>query len=179
MAQGHVMDNIELTQPSTRYREPLLLMRNLKGKFQDVSGQSGAAFLLPRASRGAAVGDFNNDGALDLVVQCNDERALLLKNEMPTSQSWVMINTVGTTSNRDGIGAGVRIVTSSGREQFGFVSTASSYLSASDKRVHFGLGSDKMLKLVEIRWPSGIVQKLENVAANQILTVREPYDLLK
>jgi enediyne biosynthesis protein E4 len=174
VAQGHVMDNIELTQPSVRYREPLLLMKNAQGKFQDVSAQSGEPFSKPLAARGAAFGDLNNDGALDIVIHCNDEPALLLRNHVADSQSWLILNTTGTKSNRDGIGAAVRIVSQSGREQYGFVSTASSYLSASDKRLHFGLGSDKKVKLVEIHWPSGVVQKLEGLDANQIVTAREP-----
>lgn len=174
VAQGHVMDNIELTQPSTRYLEPLLLMRNVQGKFQDVSAQSGEPFLPPRAARGAAIGDLNNDGTPDIVVQCNDAPALVLRNDIAKSQSWLMVNTVGTTSNRDGIGAAIRIVAGSGREQHGFVSTSGSYLSASDKRVHFGLGSENSIKLLEVRWPSGAVQKMENVKPNQIVVVREP-----
>ena len=84
------------------------------------------------------------------------------------------MNTVGTVSNRDGIGAQLRLVTESGQEQYGLVTTAGSYLSASDRRVHFGLGSDKKAKLLEITWPSGIRQHLEDVAGDQILTVREP-----
>jgi hypothetical protein len=85
------------------------------------------------------------------------------------------VNTVGSSSNRDGIGAQVRLVSESGAEQHGFVSTASSYLSASDKRLHFGLGDDKSVRVIEIHWPSGTLQKLENIKANQVLTVREPF----
>lgn len=174
VAQSHVMDNIELTQPSTRYREPLLLMKNIQGKFKDVSAQAGLPFRASFAARGAAFGDLNNDGALDVVVQCNDEPALVLLNEVAGIQSWLIVDTIGITSNRDGIGAAVRLVNQSGGEQYGFVSTASSYLSASDKRLHFGLGSEKKVKLLEIRWPSGIVQKLENLDVNQTVTAREP-----
>ena len=174
VAQGHVMDNIEMTQPSTRYREALLLMKNARGVFRDVSTDSGEPFRRPLAARGAAFGDLNNDGRIDIVVQCNDEPALVLRNELKDKRSWLILNTVGTSSNRDGIGARVRLVAESGAEQYGFVSTASSYLSASDKRLHFGLGGEKSVRLIEIHWPSGTVQKLENVKANQILTVREP-----
>ena len=87
---------------------------------------------------------------------------------------WLMVNTIGTKSNRDGIGARIRVVSPSGLEQHGFVSTAGSYASASDKRVHFGLGRDNFASLVEITWPSGTVQRQERVKADQILTVREP-----
>jgi hypothetical protein len=175
VAQGHVMDNIELTQPSTRYREPLLLMKNMRGTFQDVSRGSGEPFRRQLAARGAAFGDLNNDGRIDVVVQCNDEPALVLRNELKSKRSWLIVNTVGSSSNRDGIGAQVRLVSESGAEQHGFVSTASSYLSASDKRLHFGLGDDKSVRVIEIHWPSGTLQKLENIKANQVLTVREPF----
>lgn len=174
VAQGHVMDNIELTQPSTRYRETLLLMKNMRGRFEDVSAAAGAPFRTPLAARGAAFGDLNNDGKIDIVIQCNDEPALLLRNDLNAKRSWLIIHTVGTSSNRSGIGARIRIVSESGAEQHAFVSTASSYLSASDRRVHFGLGSDKRVKLIEIHWPGGAVQQIDNIAANQILTVREP-----
>lgn len=173
VAQGHVMDNIELTQPSLRYREPLLLMRNVDGKFRDVSAQSGDPFRVPLIARGAAFGDLNNDGFPEAVINCKDGRAVILRNLGSTGNHWLLVNTVGSTSNRDGIGAKIRLVSASSGEQHAIVSTAGSYLSASDKRVHFGLGQDKVAKMLEIRWPSGVIQKLENVAADQILTVRE------
>jgi hypothetical protein len=174
VAQGHVMDNIQLTQPSFRYLEPLLLMHNLKGKFEDVSKQSGAVFEILRAARGAAFGDLDNDGNVDVVVNCNNQEAVVLRNQGGTANHWLLVNPVGTTSNRDGIGAQIHLVTESGREQYALVSTTGSYLSASDKRVHFGLGVDRMVKLLEITWPSGVVQRLEKVEANQILRAEEP-----
>jgi hypothetical protein len=174
VGQGHVMDNIELTQPSVRYREPLLLMRNQDGKFVDVSRLGGAPFQIPLAARGAAFGDLNNDGFLDIAVNCNDGPAMILLNEGSNGNHWLMVNPVGTRSNRDGIGAKARVVSASGKQQFGFVSTAGSYLSASDRRLHFGLGGDDRVRLLEIEWPSGARQRLENVPANQILTVAEP-----
>ena len=174
VGQGHVMDNIELTQPSLRHLESLLLMRNAGGKFQDVTKQSGEAMLVPRAARGVAFGDLDNDGFLDIAINCNDRPAVLLRNQGGNGNHWLIINTVGTTSNRDGIGARVRLVSESGLEQYGMISTASSYLSANDKRAHFGLGKDKTARLIEITWPSGTVQRLENVKADQILKVEEP-----
>ncbi len=174
VAQGHVMDNIELTQPSLRYREPLLLMRNTAGKFVDVSRQSGAPFQIPLIARGVAFGDLDNDGFLDVAINCKDGRAIILRNQGGNENHWLLINLVGTKSNRDGIGARLRLVTDGGLEQHAFVSTAGSYLSASDKRIHFGLGSSKKIRLLEIAWPSGAVQRLEQVAADQILTVNEP-----
>ena len=174
VAQGHVMDNIALTEPGARYREGLLLMQNRRGKFRDVSSQSGAVFLTPFAARGAAFGDLNNDGWLDAAINCNDGPPVILMNEGGNGNQWLIVNTVGQRSNRDGIGARIRIVTESGREQRGFVSTAGSYASANDKRVHFGLGTDKVVKTVEVKWPSGAVQTLRDVQAGRILTVKEP-----
>ena len=176
VAQGHVMDNIELKQPSMRYLEPFLLMKNRQGSFQDVSEQSGDAFLVPRPGRGAVAADLDNDGFLDLAVNCNNESSVVLRNEGVPGRHWLLLDTVGTVSNRDGIGAQIRIISESGLEQHAMVSTAGSYLSSGDKRVHFGLGGDKKVRLIEVRWPSGIVQSIENVAADQILTVQEPKD---
>ena len=145
VAQGHVMDNIELTQPGIRYRETPLLLRNVGGQFMDVSAKAGTPFLTEMAGRGAAIGDLNNDGSVDVVVSANDGKPRVFRNT--AALNWLLIDTVGDKSNRDGIGASVRIVLPSGRQQFGFVSTAGSYLSAHDKRVHFGLGNERVVKL--------------------------------
>ena len=174
VAQGHVMDNIQTTSPTLHYMEPFLLMRNNHGAFEDISKTSGEAFLVPRASRGVAFGDLDNDGSIDVVVNCLNGPAVILHNEGGTGNHWLLINTVGTVSNRDGIGSRLRLVSGSGLEQYGYVSTSGSYQSASDKRVHFGLGQEKTVRLLEITWPSGTVQRLTDIAADQILTVREP-----
>jgi hypothetical protein len=174
VVQGHVMDNIELTQPAFRYREPLLLLRNRKGKFEDVSKQSGRVFQTALAARGAAFGDLNNDGFVDVAINCNDGPALVLMNQGGNGNHWLLVNTVGTRSNRDGIGARIRLVLDEGVEQHGFVSTAGSYASASDKRVHFGLGAYTVARLLEIAWPGGTVQRVENVKADQVITMKEP-----
>ncbi len=179
VVQGHVMDNIELTEPLARYRESLLLLQNRKGKFDDVSRRSGAVFQVTLAARGAAFGDLNNDGCVDVAVNCNDGAALVLMNRGGTGNHWLLVNTIGSRSNRDGIGARIRVVSESGLEQNGFVNTAGSYASANDKRVHFGLRRDTMARLIEIVWPSGAVQRLENVRADQVLVVTEPYSPLK
>jgi hypothetical protein len=168
------MDNIERTQPSARYREAPLLLRHEKGKFTDVSRAAGPAFAVPRAARGAAFGDLNNDGNIDIVLNCNDGPPVILMNRGGTGNHWLIVNLIGTRSNRDGIGAAIRVVAASGAEQFGFVSTAGSYASSSDKRVHFGLGQSAEARLLEINWPSGTVQRLERVKANRVVTVREP-----
>jgi hypothetical protein len=174
VAQSHVMDNVEVTLPALHYREPMLLLRNNHSRFEDVSGESGEVFKLPFVARGAAFGDLDNDGLVDIVVHSLDRTSLVLRNQGGNGNHWLLINTVGTVSNRDGIGAAVRLVSESGLEQYAMVKTSGSYLSASDKRVHFGLGADKTARLIEITWPSGIVQRLENVRADQILTVKEP-----
>jgi hypothetical protein len=172
VAQSHVMDNIEQTQPSLHYLEPLLLMRNDGRRFADVSKSSGAAFQIPLAARGLAIGDLDNDGFMDAVVNCLDRTPVMLRNQ-GNGNNWLMIDTIGSKSNRDGIGARVEVVTESGKHLWATVNPAGSYQSAGDKRVHFGLGSDKRCRTVEITWPSGTVQRLENVAGNQILKVTE------
>ena len=174
VAQGHVMDNIEQTRPSTPYREPMLLLRNREGQFEDVSRGRGDAFEIPRAARGVAFGDLDNDGFLDMAVNILNGPAVILHNGGGNGRHWIILNTVGGQSNRDGIGAKVRVVTASGPEQYGFVSTAGSYQSANDKRVHFGLGPDAVVDLIEVTWPNGTVQKLSHVKADRILTIKEP-----
>ncbi len=173
VGQGHVMDNIQLTQPDVRFLETPLLLRNTGNKFIDVSSEAGATFRRRLAARGVAFGDFNNDGFIDIAINCNAEPAVLLKNSGNGNQ-WLIVNTVGTRSNRDGIGAELHLIASDGKQQYGFVSTASSYLSASDKRVYFGLGIANKVKTLEIRWPSGTTQRISDIKTNQILTVREP-----
>lgn len=173
IAQGHDMDTIELTSPNLKYREPLLLARNTGHGFVDVSAQSGDVFQHAWVARGLAIGDLDNDGRLDAVVTTNDGPVHILHNETPTQNHWLLMKLTGHRSNRDAIGAEVMIVTAGGA-QFATVSTAGSYLSASDKRVHFGLGTNKAAQKIEIRWPSGVRQTLRDVSADQILSVDEP-----
>lgn len=174
VAQGHVMDNIQLTEPHLRYLEPPLLLRNARGKFADVSAQAGSAFRVSRAARGAAFGDLNNDGRVDIAINCNNGPALILENRDASGNHWLTVDPEGGRSNRDGIGTRIRVVSASGQEQYAMVTTGGSYLSSSDKRVHFGLGRDRLVKLLELTWPSGTVQKMENVAVDRVLRVREP-----
>lgn len=173
VAQGHVMDNIELTEPTLRYLEPPLLLKNEQGRFSNVSGASGPVFTTPNAGRGAAFGDLDNDGFVDIAINCNNGRVMILRNRGDNGNHWLTLNLIGASSNRDAIGSKIRLLTDAG-QQTCFVSTAGSYLSASDKRAHFGLGSSKKIQLIEITWPSGIVQRLESVTGDQILTVKEP-----
>ncbi len=174
VGQSHVMDNIELTEPNLHYLETPLLMKNEHGVFRDVSRLSGAPFTIPIAARGVAFGDLDNDGFVDVAINCNDGGAVILRNQGGNGDHWLKLHLKGTTSNRDGLGATIRVVAEDGSEQFGFVSTAGSYLSASDPRVHFGLARSRKAKLIEIQWPRGTVQKLESVPADQILTIVEP-----
>jgi len=174
IAQSHVMDTIEIQEPHLHYREPPLLAHNQHGStFVDVSPQSGDVFTQRWAARGLAVGDIDNDGRVDVVVTSNDGPAWVLRNETPTHNHWITLKLVGVKSNRDGIGAQVEIATDAGK-QYATVTTASSYESSSDPRVHFGLGMAEGVNLIRIRWPSGIIQTLKDTKADQVLTVTEP-----
>jgi enediyne biosynthesis protein E4 len=173
IAQGHDLDTIELTYPNLRYREPMLLARNTGKTFIDVSEQSGDVFRRPWVARGMAIGDLDNDGRLDAVVTTNDGPLHILHNQASDSNHWLLLKLVGHRSNRDAIGAEVVISTASG-SQSATVSTASSYLSSSDKRVHFGLGKEKTAQKIEIRWPSGIRQTIKDVPADQVVEINEP-----
>jgi hypothetical protein len=173
VAQGHDLDTVEINYPNLRYKEPMLLLRNTGSGFADVSAQSGAVFQQAWLGRGLAIGDLDNDGRVDVVVSTNDGPAHILHNETSTQNHWLTLNLVGHRSNRDAIGAEVKLTTAK-FSQFATVTTAGSYLSSSDKRVHFGLGSEASAQSIEIRWPSGILQKLSNIRADQALQIDEP-----
>jgi hypothetical protein len=172
VAQGHDLDTIELNYPNLHYREPMLLLRNMGRDFADVSADSGAVFHHSWVARGMAIGDIDNDGRIDAVVTTNDGPAYILRNETPTQNHWLTLKLIGHKSNRDAIGAEVKLVTAKG-QQFATVSTTGSYLSSSDKRVHFGLGSESVAQTIEIRWPSGILETLKTIPADQILEIDE------
>jgi len=163
VAQGHVLDNVEQIDPSLHYQELPLLGMNQHGRFQ----RADAGIPSPWAARGAAFGDLNNDGREDVVMTVLGGHPQVFLNREP-KQHWLVVTLRGTSSNRDGLGARVRV-----NGQTRFATTAGSYLSASDKRLHFGLGSAETAK-IEIAWPSGIHQTLNDVHADQFLEVREP-----
>jgi hypothetical protein len=175
IAQGHDLDTVELNYPQLRYKEPMLLARNIgDGKFVDVSNQAGEVFTKLWVGRGLALGDLDNDGRLDAVVTTNDGPAYLLHNETKTANHYLSLLLVGHRSNRDAIGASIKITTTTHGSQYTTISTAGSYLSSSDKRAHFGLGADSLVSSIEIRWPSGIIQQLKDVRADQLLQIDEP-----
>jgi hypothetical protein len=172
VANGHIEDTIEHVQPRVKYAEPAHLFRNLgNGKFAEVTASMGRAFSRSRVARGAAYGDINNDGALDLAVTTNGGIALLSRNEGSTNHS-LRIKLVGTKSNRDGIGAVVR-VTAGNDVQSEMLRSGSSYLSSSELVLTFGLAGHTQADAIEVRWPSGHVDHASNVAAGQIFTIKE------
>jgi hypothetical protein len=172
IADGHIENEIERVQKRVTYAEPPHLFRNLgKGKFEEVTAKMSAGFAAPKVARGAAYADLNNDGALDILVTTNGGPAHLYRNEGGTNQS-LRVKLVGTKSNRDGIGAMVR-VTSGSDKQWLLMKSGSSYLSQSELVLTFGLGSKTKADTVEIQWPSGQVDKLSNIASGQTVTVQE------
>ncbi len=172
-ANSHVSENADVN-PQQHYQQPNGVFQNLRnGHFQDVSAEAGPALRLRAAHRGAAFGDLNNDGKVDVVVSAIGGSAELLYNASTGSNHWIAIETVGVKSNRDGIGTRIKLIGESGLVQYNEITTAGSYASSSDKRAHFGLGRDSLVKEIELRWPSGTVQVLRNVKADQILKVTE------
>jgi hypothetical protein len=172
VSDGHIENEIERVQKRVSYAEPPHLFRNLgAGKFQEVTAQMGGAFASAKVGRGAAYADIDNDGVLDVLVTTNGGRPWLFHNEGQTSHS-LRLKLVGTKSNRDGIGAVVR-VTSGGAKQWQMLRSGSSYLSASELVLTFGLGNVAKADVVEIQWPSGQVEKLSGVAGDQTVTVEE------
>src|SRR5258706_66912 len=156
------------------YRQPNALFRNLRnGRFENVTAQAGSALQVAAAHRGCAFGDLNNDGRIDSIVSAIGEPAKVLYNISSRENHWILIQLEGTKSNRDGIGSKIKITSESGEIQYNHATTAFGYASASDKRVHFGLGAARRIREIEIRWPSGHTQLLKDIAPDQILMVKE------
>ena len=170
---GHVTDNVELYDPQLTYRQSDLLYQNIGGgRFKDVSAESGPAFRIKHVGRGAAVADFDNDGDLDIVIADCGGPALLYRNDGGNRNHWLAIKARGRESNRFGLGSKVR-VTAGGVTQYREINPSGSYLSTSDMRLYFGLGKETVARRLEIEWPRGKKQVLENVPAGQVLTLDE------
>jgi hypothetical protein len=170
---GHVTDNVELYDPQLTYRQSDLLYQNIGGgRFKDVSAESGPAFRIKHVGRGAAVADFDNDGDLDIVIADCGGPALLYRNDGGNRNHWLAIKARGRESNRFGLGSKVR-VTAGGATQYREINPSGSYLSTSDMRLYFGLGKETVARRLEIEWPRGKKQVLENVPAGQVLTLDE------
>jgi len=175
VARSNVLDNISALVPERTYPEPNSVFRNLGNeKFEDVSSAAGPDFQKRAPHRGVAFGDIDNDGHVDMVVSVLGGPVKLFHNTSPGSNHWILLQLVGTRSNQMGIGAQVRIITEDGQSQWNEVTTAVGYASSSDSRVHFGLGANKRIKEIDIRWPSGIRQVLHDAAVDRIMTVQEP-----
>ena len=173
---GHVSDDISVVQPQVKYAQPPQLFRNLgKNKFEEVTMKLGSALQRPIVGRGAAYGDFDNDGDLDLLIATNNGPVRLLRNDNGNQNDMLRVKTVGTRSNRDGIGAKVTVKTNTGARLFAMVKTGSSYLSQSELPLTFGLGKPEDGKSVslEIVWPSGQKDRIPDVKPNQFITVKE------
>jgi enediyne biosynthesis protein E4 len=173
---GHVSDDVSVVQPNVKYAQPPHLFRNLgNNKFEEVTAKVGYVLARPVVGRGAAFADYDLDGDLDLVIAANNGPARLLRNDNGNQNDMLRIKTIGTRSNRDGIGAKVTVKMGNGTRLFGMVKSGSSYLSQSELPLTFGLGKPDGAKTVsvEIVWPSGQKDSIPNVKANQFITVKE------
>jgi hypothetical protein len=173
VAGGAILDNEQELLHRPTLQPNGLLRNNGNFTFSDVSATAGLAFLEPRTHRGAAFGDLNNDGAIDIVVSAIQDRPQILMNRTANGNHWILLKLVGTKDNRDGLGTKVKITTSDG-VQYNEATTAVGYNSSSDKRIHFGLGNAVVIEKIELAWPTGVKQMLTNVKVDQVLTVVEP-----
>lgn len=179
ICNGHVYPEVEQLRTEAGYEQRKLLYRNLRnGKFEDISESVGPGISVPSASRGCAFGDFDNDGDIDFVVNCVNEVPQLIRSDSSLSNNWIKIHTIGTKSNRSGIGARLRCVVempgeAKPHQQIDEVRSGGSFFSQNDLRVHFGLGRAQKVDLLEIHWPSGAVDTLKDVAVNQLICVKE------
>ena len=179
ICNGHVYPEVEQLKTEAGYPQRKLLYKNLRnGRFDDVSDDAGPGISVPVAARGCAFGDFDNDGDLDVVVNTVNDFPQLLRCDSTTGSNWIKIKTIGTKSNRSGIGARLRCVTRPPEEknahsQIDEVRSGGGYFSQNDLRVHFGIGKAEKVELVEIRWPSGQLDTLKDIKPNQVIFVKE------
>jgi len=179
IATGSVYPEVEKIFKEYPHRSPRLVYQNLRnGRFRDVTTTMGPAILSPRSSRGCAFGDFDNDGDVDVLVMNMNEAPLLLRNEYRGANNWLTLNLIGTKSNRSAIGARVTLKADA-QLQFQEVTSQSSYYSHNDHRLYFGLGQNNKADSIEILWPSGNREVLENVPANKIVTIKEGSGIVK
>jgi len=173
-ANGHVADDIEHVQSRVTYAQrPHLFYNTGQKSFEDATAASGAALQRPMVARGAAYGDYDNDGDLDILVTVNNGPARLLRNDGGNRNNMLRVQTIGTTSNRDGIGARVDVVVRGGASLWQIVKTGSSYASQSELPLTFGLGRATDVDSIKVRWPSGRVDSVGALKANQVITVKE------
>ena len=171
---GHVADDISAVQPKVKYAQPPHVFRNLgERKFEEVGPKLGPALQRPIVARGAAYADYDNDGDLDVLVTTNNGPATLFRNEGGNQNRFLRVRTVGTKSNRDGIGARVTVTLANGLKPWRLVHTGSSYCSQSELSLTFGLGDQQRAEAIEVAWPSGLVDRIGPTRANQIVTVQE------
>jgi hypothetical protein len=170
---GAMVDNVALYHAEVSYKEPSLMFRNLgKGQFEKVSESLGPDFMRPIAGRGLATADYDNDGDIDMVTNNRGDYPSLLRNDGGNANHWLTVQLIGTKSNRDGIGASLKL-TSEGFVHVEQAKGGMSYMSASDPRIHFGLGKRTKIESLEIAWPSGQVDRLTNLSPDQIIAVKE------
>lgn len=172
-ANGHVMDNIGLSQPHVSYRQPPLLLRQDGRRLRNISESAGALFSQPLASRGGAVGDLDNDGYPDLVVANLDGPPTLARNATPPANGWVAVRLAGCESNRDGLGSRLVLERPSGPAQFRTATRVGGYLSAGDPRIHFGVGSGTQGLRLKVEWPSGRTTETAGLAPGKVNSVSE------
>ena len=179
LCNGHVYPEVEQLKTEAGYAQRKLFYRNLRnGRFEDISTQLGLGISDPVAARGCAFGDFDNDGDVDVVVNPVNDYPQLLRCDSKLENNWLKVKTIGTKSNRSGIGARLKCVSRPSDEkdihqQIDEVRSGGSYYSQNDLRVHFGLGNADKVQLLEIRWPSGQIDQLKNISANQLIFVKE------
>ena len=179
VSNGHIYPELKKLNLDIQYKEPKVVYLNLRnGRFLDVTNLLGGPLLTPISARGCAFGDFDNDGDMDVVVNPVNDFPQLFRNDVKTSYHWLKVRTHGTRSNRSGIGARIECVTGQHR-QIDEVRSGGSYASQNDLRVHFGLGEATHVDQLTIKWPSGIVDRLENVAADQVIHVVEGKGIVK